>query len=77
MNLSVCIPAHMISVDVKAETEGTVIAPVFTGNTITGPVTIISNAAGHGTVTVTLLTETHSLLAVSVIMLSDREPCSY
>lgn len=35
------------SVDVKAETGGTVISPVFTGNTITGPVTIISTTAGH------------------------------
>ncbi len=59
MNLSVCIPAQTISsVDVKAETGGTVIAPVLTGNTITGPVTFISTTAGHGTVTVPLITET-------------------
>ncbi len=59
MNLSVCIPAQTISsVDVKAETGGTVISPVFTGNTITGPVTIISTTAAHGTVTVPLITET-------------------
>ncbi len=61
MNLSVCIPAQTISsVDVKAETGGTVMSPVLTGNTFTAPltVTIISTTAGHGTVTVTLLTET-------------------
>ncbi len=60
MNLSVCIPAQTISsVDVKAETGGTVISPVLTENTITGPVTFnISTTAGHGTVTIPLITET-------------------
>ncbi len=59
MNLSVCIPAQTISsVDVKAETGGNVIAPVLTENIFTGPVTIISSTAGHGTVTVPLITET-------------------
>ncbi len=59
MNLSVCIPAQTISsVDVKAETGGTVISPVLTENTFTGSVTFISTTAGHGTVTVPLITET-------------------
>ncbi len=71
MNRSLCIPAQMsssvVSVNMNAETGGTVNAPVLTGNTITGPVTFNYRTAGHGTVTVTVLTETHGLLAVSVI----------
>ncbi len=58
-----------VSVDLNAQTGATVNAPVLTGNTITGPVTFNYNTAGHGTVTITVLTETHCLLAVSEIML--------
>ncbi len=74
MNLSFCIPVSS-SVVQNAQTGGTANANVLTRNTFTGPVTI-NNTGGHGTVTVTVLTETHCLLAVSEIMLSDREPCS-
>ncbi len=38
-----------VSVDLNAQTGGTLNAPVLTGNTITGPVTIIGTTAGHGT----------------------------
>ncbi len=70
MNLFVCIPVSRsphtaVSVGLNAETGATVNAPVLAGNTFTAPVTIINSTAGHGTVTVTLLTETHGLLAVS------------
>ncbi len=81
MNLSVCIPVQMssgvhtgVSVDLNTQTGGTVNAPVITGNTITGPVTFNYSTARLGTVTVTVPTETHCLLAVSEIMLSVCEP---
>lgn len=50
-----------VSVDVNAQTGAAVNAPVITGNTI-GSVTF--NAAGNGTITIAVLTETHCLLAV-------------
>lgn len=64
-----------VSVDLSAQTGGTVNASVLTGNTIAS-VTINYNTAGHGTVTITVPTEAHCLLAVSETMLSVREPCS-
>ncbi len=81
MNLSVCIPDQMssgvqtgVSVDLNAQTGAAVNASVLAGNTITGPVTFNYNTAGHGTVTITVPTETQCLLAVSEIMLSVCEP---
>ncbi len=80
MNLSVCVPVQMISsphtevsIDLNAESGATVRSPVFAGNNITSLIFNL-NPAGHGTVTITVLTETRCLLAVHETMLSDCEP---
>ncbi len=68
----------VVNVDLTAQERATANTPVLTDNTIAGAVTInYNNTAGNGTVTITVLTETHCLLAVSEIMLSNCEPYSY